>query len=93
MEVNERGGARMKVDVVSKKIFTPVGIVITFETSEQMEAFYCIFNHSTLTDWMEKHGVDHDAIRDALNSANGPGVNYYPIFDELREILRNGGGE
>jgi hypothetical protein len=75
----------MKVTSKKEEGFKPIKLEITIESKDEQNAFYSLFSHITITDWIEKYGVDHYSIRDCLRE----GCNYLEIFSELKEEIKN----
>ena len=75
----------MKIESDSK-VFNPVKISITFESIEELEKFYAIFNHVAIVDGLK---IEREAakIREFLKYA-GKDVNDDTYFDKLNKIIR-----
>lgn len=46
----------MKVDYQTKPTFSPVSIIMTFETPKELDVFSCLCNLCPLTEVVTKHG-------------------------------------
>jgi hypothetical protein len=63
--------------------FAPVELTITFQSQQEIEAFYALFNHPNLTQFEKEHGLQPEKIRHELFSDN------YVVYNKLRESIRN----
>ena len=52
--------------VAAPKVFVPVELKITFETKEELGAFYALFNFSPICDLLDKAGFSARPVRTAL---------------------------
>jgi hypothetical protein len=69
-----------------KPQFMPVKLEIVFENQKELDAFFGVFNHTTITDCVARYGLDHEAIRDSLRDKYH---DQYNIHGELTRAMKN----
>lgn len=72
---------------IKKKEFESITLNIGFDTKEEIEAFYSVFNHVCVTDFLGRHGINCGRIRDTISGEYGK-VNYHEIFNEFAKFIR-----
>ena len=65
--------------------FSPVEICITMESQDEVNALFCIFNHTKLLDFLRKNGVDSLSIHEKLSIYH---TDPDEMFDELNKSFR-----
>ena len=73
------------------KTFIPFSLTITFETEEELGAFYALFNHSKITNVIKPALNSHEIAQilfDTNRVHNEDGVNYIRYFDKLCNIIK-----
>ena len=78
----------MKVMPKQKNGFNPVTIEITFESAEEIEYFYSVFNHAAIADALAGLDVMPSKIRTALDNLAAD-FNYSRVFDEFAAKVAN----
>ena len=73
----------MEVTVKQNEYFNPVSIELVFDTAEQVNAFYAIFNHSDVTDVVSKFGISDRLIRETLQEETNFTIAYEKAHSEL----------
>lgn len=74
----------MKVTSKKEDGFTPFELTFRFESAEEVNAFWCLFNHTTLTHFIYKHGkIDDAAVREQIVEALGD----YPDYRIYQNLL------
>jgi len=71
------------------KKFKPFTLNITFESEDEVKTIYALFNHSTLTDFMQRHAsIDDSAIRELLRDTSPETTDYHTFFNDLNRVIR-----
>ena len=70
--------------------FKPVTLNITLESLEETKMMYSLFNYAPMCELLKLHGIDSDAIRDAILNVSGH-LDYGKIFFELSGAIRKWG--
>ena len=73
----------MEVTVKQNEYFNPVSIELVFDTAEQVNAFYALFNHSDVTDVVSKFGISDGTIRSTLLRETNFNIDYAEAHLEL----------
>ena len=66
--------------------FKPCSINTTFESDEELEQFFSVFNYGGLTKLTP--AIDHKGIRDAIEAAHGNIPCYYDAWERIKFGLR-----
>jgi hypothetical protein len=77
----------MKVNARVEKGFNPVDINITLETEEELNAFYCMFNHSRIIDASGMGVINADAVRDVIKNELGKTPEYRDQWEKLDRYI------
>ena len=64
--------------------FSPVEICITMESQDEVNALFCIFNHTKLIDFLEKNCLDAMSIHEALGKYN---TGSSEMWDEIKRLI------
>lgn len=78
----------MKHSVTTKSApFTPVVLTVVLESQKELDAFYCIFNHSSISDAAAKVFGVHSTDFDMAATLRRSGASY-DTFGEYAEALK-----
>lgn len=75
----------MKIET-QKEQFIPKSITLTFESMEEVEVFYAIFNHTYLVN-LFPGSVKSYLIRDNLKNLY-PNIDYIPTHVKIQDLLK-----
>ena len=65
--------------------FYPFSLNLVFESKQEAEVFYAVFNYGPIVDVLEKRGIDCEKMRNAIKmKADTSG--YFPIHQELCQM-------
>jgi len=67
--------------------FEPVVLNITLESLEEAKMMFSLFNYAPMCALLKLHGINSEAIRDAIVNVSGH-LDYGKIFFELSDAIR-----
>ena len=66
--------------------FAPITLTFTLETESEAQAFYMAFNHTSVTDVIDRYGINTQLIRKELESLGVPYNN--ALWEEIHESIK-----